>query len=381
MVGNTMFIKEDDMLNGRFHTLSQKRAWYQKENYVSLEITENQNDASQVQAIAENLRIPWAVEVSDDGRMFFTERTGNLRVIENGILNPVPLYTYGPPFVNRGEGGLMGLALDKNFLTNGYIYLMYTYEDQGAIYSRVVRIRLGGNTVSEEKILLDRIPAGLIHNGGRLKIGPDGYLYITTGDGGDRNLSQDRNSLAGKILRIGTDGSIPSDNPFPDSPVYALGLRNSQGLAWNDQGILFASEHGDMAHDEINILVPGGNYGWPLVTGVGEMPGNDFISPVIESGEDTWAPAGITFVTSGPRTGQLLVATLRGNALVAITFDESGTQAAHVERLLNGEFGRLRDVYQAMDGSIYVTTSNTDGREIPNPGDDKILELHSFTSS
>ena len=329
----------------------------------------------QTQIVAENLHIPWAVDISEDGRLFFTERSGNLRVIENGILNPVPVYTFGPPFISTGEGGLMGLALDRDFLSNGYIYIMYTYEENGRLYNRVVRMQIEGNTVSEAEILLDRIPAGRFHNGGRIKIGPDGYLYITAGDAGNRYLAQNINSLAGKILRIRTDGSIPPDNPFLGSPVYALGLRNPQGMAWNDRNVLYASDHGETAHDEINIIRPGGNYGWPLVSGDEEMQGYDFIKPVIQSGNDTWAPAGMDFVTRGPRMGQLLVSTLRGNALMAITFDESGTQAVNVERLLQRRYGRLREAYRARDGSIYLTTSNMDGRGILNPGDDKILQM------
>ncbi len=330
---------------------------------------------SQVQTIAEYLVIPWAVDMSEDGRLFFTERSGNLRVIENGVINPVPLYTFSPPFVSTGEGGLMGLALDRDFLSNGYIYLMYTLGENGRLYSRVVRMRVKGNTAFEEEILLDRIPAGRIHNGGRIKIGPDGYLYITAGDAGIRDLAQDVNSLAGKILRIGTDGSVPSDNPFPGSPVYALGLRNPQGLAWNDRNMLYATDHGDTAHDEINIILPGGNYGWPLVTGDEELEGYDFITPVIQSGNDTWAPASAAFVSSGPRKGQLLVSMLRGSALMAIAFSEEGTEVTNMERLLQDEYGRLREVYQAADGSIYLTTSNLDGRGRINFGDDKILRL------
>jgi glucose/arabinose dehydrogenase len=318
------------------------------------------------------------LDISGDGRLFFTERSGNLRIIENGILNPVPVYTFDSPFVSIGEGGLMGIALDRDFLSNGYIYIMYTYEENKRLYNRVVRMHIDGKIASGEEILLDRIPAGRFHNGGRIKIGPDGYLYITAGDAGDRDLAQDINSLAGKILRIGTDGSIPPDNPFPGSPVYALGLRNPQGLAWNDRNVLFASDHGEIAHDEINMIQPGGNYGWPLVSGNEELQGYNFIKPAIQSGNDTWAPAGMSFVTRGPRMDQLLVSTLRGNALLAITFDESGTQVVNVEQLLKGRYGRLREAYQARDDSIYLTTSNMDGRGILNPGDDKILLLMSF---
>ncbi|TCL57684.1 glucose/arabinose dehydrogenase [Kineothrix alysoides] len=361
-------VKEEAMISGRFIILSE-------EDYNQLGVLNTRNSSFQIQTMAEDLHIPWAVDISEDGRPFFTERSGNLRVIENGILNPVPVYTFDSPFVSIGEGGLMGLALDRDFLSNGYIYLMYTYEENGGLYSRVVRMRIQDNTASEEEIILDQIPAGQFHNGGRIKIGPDGYLYITVGDAGERYLAQDVNSLAGKILRIGTDGSIPPDNPFQDSPVYALGFRNPQGLAWNSRGVLYASEHGETAHDEINAIQPGGNYGWPFVTGDEEMQGYDFIKPVIQSGNNTWAPAGMAYITSGPRMGQLLVSTLKGSALLAITFDESGTQVVNVERLLQGRYGRLREAYQAEDGSIYLTTSNLDGRGLPGPVDDRILRL------
>lgn len=322
-------IKEEVMINVNFITLSNN-------DYIQYGIPNSQNSSFQIQIIAENLNIPWAVDISEDGRLFFTERSGNLRVIENGTLNPVPVYTFGPPFVSTGEGGLMGLALDRDFLSNGYIYLMYTYNENGEFYSRVVRMRIEGNTTSGEEILLDRIPADQFHNGGRIKIGPDGYLYITAGDAGDRDHAQDINSLAGKILRIGTDGSIPPNNPFQGSPVYALGLRNPQGLDWNHKNVLYASDHGESAHDEINIIHPGGNYGWPLVTGDEKMQGYNLIKPAIQSGNDTWAPAGMIFVNGGPRMGQLLVSTLRGSVLLAITFDESGTRVVNVERLLQG---------------------------------------------
>nr|WP_314465375.1 PQQ-dependent sugar dehydrogenase [uncultured Clostridium sp.] len=363
------------MINGSINTISHMTAWEWNKNYIPFGITSFQNSTFEVQTVAENLHIPWAVDISEDGRLFFTERNGNLRVIENGVLNPVPVYTFGPPFISSGEGGLLGLALDKEFLSNGYIYLMYNYQENGEIYSRVIRMSIQGNNAWGEEILLDQIPASRIHNGGRIKIGPDGYLYITTGDAAKRNLVQDIHSMAGKILRIGTDGSIPPDNPFPGSAVYALGFRNPQGLAWNDKNVLYATDHGEIANDEMNIIQPGDNYGWPLVTDNEEIQGSDFIKPVVESGNDTWAPAGIAFATEGPRKGQLLVSTLRGNVLLVITFDESGTQAVKVERLLDGDYGRLREAYQAMDGSIYLTTSNMDGRGLPNPGDDKILRL------
>ncbi len=332
-------------------------------------------EPNQVQSVVEYLDIPWAIDISEDGRIFFTERDGELRVITNGTLNPVPVHTFVAPFISNGEGGLMGIALDKDFLTNGYIYLMYTYGEKGTFYNRVVRMRVEGNTAFQEDILVDRIPGGRVHNGGRIKIGPDGYLYITTGDAGIRDLAQDVNSLAGKILRIGTDGSIPPDNPFPGSPVYALGFRNPQGLAWNDKNMLYATDHGETNHDEINLIVPGGNYGWPLTIGYEELKGYDLIQPILQSVDETWAPGSAAFISSGPRKGQLLVSMLRGNGLLAITFDESGTQVVDVEPLLLDTYGRLREVYQADDGSIYITTSNKDGRGVIHFGDDKIIQI------
>ncbi len=363
------------MIDRSFAILSRANVRYRNKDFIRAGIHAYQIFPYQVEIVADNLYIPWAIDISRDGRLYFTERSGNLRVIENGILNPEPVYTFGYPFTSIGEGGLMGLALDREFLSNGFVYLMYTFEENGTVYNRVVRMHIEDNTASEEVILLDRIPGGSIHNGGRIKIGPDGYLYITTGDAGMRGLAQDVNSLAGKILRIETDGSIPPDNPFPGSPVYSLGLRNPQGLAWNERKVLYASDHGETARDEINIIQPGGNYGWPVVIGDVGMPEYSFLRPLIQSGDETWAPAGVAFVTGGPWMGRLLVSALRGMELLAITLNEEGTEAVNLERLLQGQYGRLREAYQAADGSLYLTTSNLDGRGQPNPGDDKILRL------
>lgn len=354
-------------------TLCRTVAWYRNKDYIRLGVIAMQTFPYEATIAADNLSIPWAVDLSEDGSLYFTERNGNLRVIENGILNPEPVHTFLPPFVSKGEGGLLGLALDKNFLTNGFLYLMYTYQEGNEIFSRVVRMHITDNRAAEEVILLDRIPAGQSHNGGRIKIGPDGYLYITTGDAGNRYLAQDVNSLAGKILRIQTDGSIPSDNPFPGSPVYSLGHRNPQGLAWNNQNILYTSEHGESARDEINIIIPGGNYGWPIVTG--NEGSSAYLQPLIQSGVETWAPSGIAFVTEGPWSGRLIVSALKGADLLTFTLNEEGTEITAQERFLRGRYGRLREAYQAKDGSIYITTSNLDGRGLPSPGDDKIIRL------
>jgi glucose/arabinose dehydrogenase len=326
-----------------------------------------------IEVIAENLSVPWAIAESDDGRIFFTERGGTIRVIENGRLNPQPVAIISPIFT-EAEAGLFGIALDPNFSENGYVYAMHTYSVGNNIYARIIRFVDRNNSLSLDNIIIDRIPSGRIHLGGRIKIGPDGKLYIPAGDANNYSFAQDPSILAGKILRLNLDGTIPEDNPFPNSPVYSLGHRNPQGLAWNSENVLYASEHGESGHDEINIIKAGKNYGWPLVQG-DETTTIPIEKPIFHSGTQTFAPSGITFVNQGPWQGRLLVATLRGQQLLSLALSEDGTVVENLESWLPNEYGRLREVYQARDGSIYVTTSNRDGRGNPNVGDDKILKL------
>lgn len=330
----------------------------------------------EIEIVAENIYVPWAIDISDSGDLYFTERSGALRVIRNGDLNPVPLITFPVPFLGGGEGGLMGIALDPNHLQNGYIYIMHSYEDGNAIYNRVVRLFEENDIAAVDEILIDRIPGGRIHNGGRIKIGPDEKLYVTTGDAGIPTLAQDPESTAGKILRINLDGSIPEDNPISNSLVYSLGHRNPQGLAWDlNNNILYSSEHGQIGHDEINIIKPGANYGWPLVQGDEDIEEIDIQKPLIHSGDDTWAPSGIAFVNEGPWQGKLLVTNLRGRQLLALSFNGKGTTVRNVEPWLKNYYGRLREVVLGKDGSIYISTSNRDGRGTPDATDDKIIKL------
>ena len=329
----------------------------------------------EIKVIAENLYVPWAIDISDDDKLYFTERSGAIRIIEDGKLNPQPFITLSAPFVSQGEGGLMGIVLDPNYLQNHYIYVMHSYGEGNQIYNRVVRLVENNNRASIDRILLDKIPGGRIHNGGRLKIGPDQKLYITTGDAGNSALAQDPTSTAGKILRIELDGKVPKDNLITNSLVYSLGHRNPQGLAWNSKNVLYESEHGQSAHDEINIIKPGGNYGWPLVQGNEESTEVMVQKSLIHSGEETWAPSGITFVKQGPWEGKLLVANLRGQQLLAISLNGNGTVVKNVESYIKNEYGRLREVIQGKDGSLYLTTSNRDGRGNPDITDDKIIRL------
>lgn len=329
----------------------------------------------EIEIVAENLNIPWAMDISEQNALYFTQRPGTVRVIKNGQLIQEPLITFSSPFVSEGEGGLLGLALDPDFISNRYIYVLYTYKENNQYYNRVVRLHEYNNRATIDKVILDKIPASLNHNGGRIKIGPDKKLYITVGDADQPELAQDINSLAGKILRIELDGSIPQDNPIPNSPVYSLGHRNPQGITWDQNNNMYITEHGPIAHDEINKIQPGGNYGWPLVAGKQEASLIQTIKPLLDSGDETFAPSGITFINEGPLQGRLLVATLRGKQLLSILPDEEGVEVLEIDSFLNNEFGRLRDVILASDGSIYIATSNRDGRGIPDRTDDKIIRL------
>jgi len=337
------------------------------------------SDGFEVVAIAENLRVPWAIDFAPDGRIFFTERGGDVSVIEDGETLKISASRIGDEVV---EGGVLGIALDPDFEDNRHVYVYHTYVDFIFTYNKVVRFTEAGNTLRDEFVLIDKIPGGPIHDGGRIKFGPDGKLYIATGDAGNAEVSQRLDSLGGKILRINPDGSIPEDNPFENSPVYSLGHRNPQGLDWDpDTGMLVISEHGPsgergFAHDEINVVTEGANYGWPDI--VGGETGDGLEAPILHSGSATWAPSGATFYDSDriPEfSGRFLVATLAGNRLMAVDLDLESGQVIGSESYFDGEFGRLRDVAADGEGNVYIMTSNRDGRGSPGHNDDRILKI------
>jgi glucose/arabinose dehydrogenase len=284
-----------------------------------------------IETLAMGLNVPWDMDISKDGRLFFTERPGFIRVIQDGKLIEAPVLSLTQQVVHRGEGGLLGLVLDPNFEHNHYIYVYHTYSEDGKSKNRVLRIIENNNRARVDKVIIDNLPGAQNHNGGRIKIGPDRKLYITAGEIYQPQLAQDKHSLGGKILRFNLDGSVPADNPFEKSPIYSMGHRNPQGLAWQPEtGRLFSSEHGQTAHDEINIIEPGANYGWPVIEGSEKAAGMK--EPLIHSGEETWAPSGIAFVKKGPWKGNLLAANLRGQQLLQLEFGSDHTQVIKVNK-------------------------------------------------
>jgi glucose/arabinose dehydrogenase len=241
------------------------------------------------------------------------------------------------------------------------------------VRNRLVRLVEEGGELREDGVMLD-LPAASIHNGGRIAVGPDDKLYATLGDVSEGGLAQERDVLAGKIVRLNLDGSVPEDNAFPGSPLWSYGHRNPQGLAWDDEGNLYAPEHGPVGHDELNLIEPGKNYGLPDVAGRGGEP--EYVDPIIKSGSETWAPSGAAFVREGPWEGSVLFTGLRGQSLHRVTFDpEDPARVASHEEFLKGEYGRLRTVVQGPDGALYVLTSNRDGRGNPAPEDDRLLRI------
>lgn len=334
-----------------------------------------------VESWIEGLVVPWELVFLPDGRALVTERPGRIRLIQNGKLQTEPYLNLENTVAHSGEGGLMGLAVHPDFPDPPYLYVMYTYRDRRGLSNGVARVRDFGGSGKLEEFIIEGIPGGRIHDGGRIHFGPDGYLYIATGEVGNPKLAQDKNNLGGKILRIAPDGSIPPDNPFPDSPVYSLGHRNPEGLAWHPEtGDLFASEHGPSGefglrgHDNINVIKPGNNYGWPLVLGAADIA--PYTDPVVMWKQAT-PPAGAVF-----HNDFFYLATLGSEALIRIMFHHSdgGWETREIVRLFaeddyDGIYGRLRSVTVGPDNALYVLTSNRDGRGRPREGDDKILRI------
>ncbi len=328
------------------------------------EVSVSSSEGGTYTVVAEGLEIPWDIAFLPDGDMLVTERGGTLsRISRDGSRSGSTV----ADIHHFGEGGLLGIALHPSFEDNGFIYVYSTQHSERGTVNRVERFVLRDTELLEGTDIITDIPGARYHDGGRIVFGPDGYVYITTGDATDPDTAQDPNSLAGKILRVTEDGTAVPDNPF-GTAVFSLGHRNPQGLAWDAAGVLWSTEHGRSGirsgFDEINIIEPGENYGWPLLQGGDTRDG--FIPPVLHSGDDTWAPASAEFVGDA-----LFFGGLRGETLYAY-IPSTGV----LRHLYKGVFGRIRTVrYRPEEEALYITTSNRDGRGIPHSGDDKIIKI------
>ena len=324
--------------------------------YISTIIPSNQPN-NNTEILVENLDTPWAIDFLPDDRMIFTERGGKVSILNNGAIKNIGNINV----VEMGESGLLGIAVDPEFSKNKFVYLYYTTQNGNRVSRFVLNEKL-----ENETILINNIPGGNIHNGGRIKFGPDGKLYITTGEAGNRPLAQNINSTGGKILRINKNGTVPLDNPFKNY-VYSYGHRDPQGITWNLlTKVMYESEHGQTRYDEINIIQKGENYGWPNYQG-NESP-QGYIKPLIFYTDFTLAPSGIAYYNSA-----LYVAGLRGNQLRKITLSADGNSVTGEEALFRN-LGRIREVVEHK-GYLYISTSNRDGRGIPQSGDDKIIRI------
>jgi glucose/arabinose dehydrogenase len=314
----------------------------------------------ETEVLLENLDTPWSIDFLPDDVMIFTERGGRVTISDGRRTK-----TIGDLDVSEeSESGLLGLAVDPEFDKNKFIYIYYTYKGKDAKWNKVSRFTLNEN-LTNETVLLDKIPSARFHDGGRIKFGPDGKLYVTTGDATKPSTSQDKKSLAGKILRMNKDGSMAGHNPFGNY-VYSYGHRNPQGIVWHPSTKeLYSSEHGPSKRDEINIIKKGKNYGWPEEK-CDETTGK-YEDPIVCYADFTIAPSGIAFYK-----GDLYVAGLRGTQLRRIKLDKNNKVIKEEE--LFTELGRIRDAV-SHNGYLYILTNNRDGRGIPRAGDDKIIRV------
>jgi glucose/arabinose dehydrogenase len=337
-----------------------------------------------VETVVGGLEVPWSIVFAPDGRMLFTERPGRVRVFEGGKLRAEPLATISD-VEPTGESGLMGMTLHPQFAENHLLYLAYAYNSTGGERVRVVRFRETGGGLTDRKLIIEDIPAAQFHAGTRLRFGPDAKLYVTTGDATTREIAQRLDSLGGKVLRLNDDGTVPADNPFVNQTnarpeIWSYGHRNSQGLDWQPgTNLLFETEHGPSGFDgpgggdEVNIVERAHNYGWPVIHHRATHEGME--SPLLEY-TPACAPASGTFYRGSALAqfrGNFFFGCLAGRGLQRVILD--GRRVVSQERLLQGQYGRIRDVAEGPDGALYFSTSNRDGRGSPAKDDDRIMRL------
>ncbi len=345
--------------------------------------TSSQSNVSfKVEKVMGGLEVPWSIVWAPDGRMIFTERPGRVRVFEKGTLNPKPLFVV-PDVESRGEAGLMSVALHPQFSSNHFLYLSYAYTS-GGLRVRVVRYSEAPEGLVDRKVIIEDLPAAPAHAGCRLRFGPDGKLYVTTGDSTRRELAQQLDSLAGKTLRLNDDGTVPQDNPFVGQQnarpeIWSFGHRNAQGMDFQPgSNLMFQTEHGPSGFDgpgggdEVNIVEKGKNYGWPTIHHTQSAPGLE--SPLLEY-TPACAPASGMFYRGSvfPQfKGNFFFGCLRGERMIRVVLD--GRRVVSQENLLQN-YGRIREVAEGPDGYLYVSTSNRDGRGRPAEDDDRIMRL------
>ncbi|PWT89857.1 MAG: sugar dehydrogenase [Blastocatellia bacterium] len=348
-----------------------------------VESSSQANTSFRVETVVSGLQVPWSIVWAPDGRMIFTERVGRVRVVENGKLREQPLFTV-PDVEPSGESGLMSVVLHPQFATNHFIYLSYAYGG-GGVRVRVVRYTEKPEGFTDRKVIIENIPAAQFHAGCRLRFGPDGKLYITTGDATQRQLGQQLDSIAGKTLRLNDDGSVPNDNPFVNQQnarpeIWSYGHRNSQGLDWQPgSNLMFQTEHGPSGFDgpgggdEVNIVEKGKNYGWPVIHHKATAAGME--SPLLEYTPAVAPASGMFYRGSAfPQfKGNFFFGCLRGERIIRVVLD--GRRVVSQEDLLLSKYGRIRDVAEGPDGYLYFSTSNRDGRGSPANDDDRIIRL------
>ena len=346
--------------------------------------TSNGDVSFRVETVASGLEVPWGFAWLPNGDLLFTERKGRVRLIERGSLRIEPVYTV-PDVEPSSESGLMDISLHPDFAANSYVYLGYAYNSDGKRV-KVVRYKYANANLTEPTVIIENIPGAPNHAGTRARFGPDGKLYVATGDSTDWDLAQKLDSLAGKTLRLNDDGTIPEDNPFVNTPgarpeIWTYGHRNPQGMAWQSgSGLMFQTEHGPSSFegkgsggDEVNIVEAGKNYGWAEIHHTQSREG--MVSPLLEY-SPACAPASAMFYDGSQFPsfkGNFFFGCLAGKRMIRVVLD--GRNVVRQEDILQGVYGRIREMAEGPDGYIYFSTSNRDGRGSPANEDDRIMRL------